>query len=215
MKSLNILIVLLTSLYFLNVSAQEVDDFGIWLGSDVSYELVDDFDVSGSMGLRTNDNSTHIRQFFFQLGGSYKITKGFKTGLSYRARSINDYDDKALYHRLIWDVSYKYKLEKASFQIRNRMQRTSGLTPNVYDRVRLKAKFEMDKDLEGFVFTEFFYKLNDSYNRYYQKQRWGIGMEYKVNKEVKVALQYIRQNDLVGAYRVKMNIFDLGVGISI
>ncbi len=186
-------------LFFIGFSAfsQENHDFGIWLGGDFSKKINKKITLDGSLALRTDDNSTNVRQFFYELGGSYKITKELRTKFKYRNRFGFDYTGRTINNRFIWDVSYKFKFEEFGLQIRNRLQKNFAQEGRnkVMERVRLKADFKLQKGLKGFVYNEVFYDLNSNQGVRFDSNRWGLGMKYKINKDLEITLAYLQQRD--------------------
>jgi len=206
--------ILLSSLVGLS---QDNQDFGMWFGADAKKELNENWNLNGGLAIRTNDNSSHVRQLFYQVGITSKgYVKGLKTTVSYRNRFINSYAKNVVNHRLIWDLSYKLKFSPLSIQFRNRIQSTSSFKgAKVYDRFRIKAKISLENNVKAFVSTEFFNHLNNTRGETYQGQRWAIGMEYKINEKTSFAIAYIRHNDATGYAPLKMNIIDLGIGFDL
>lgn len=187
------LLVLLT-----NFHAQNNEDFGIWLGSDFSKKITKKVDGIGSLSLRTEDNSSHVKQIFYQIGVKAEIVDNFKTTLSYRNSWAINYDENVWNHRFIWDLSYKLKGSFFAFQLRNRMQNSlkdKGANEWI-DRLRLKGEIDLQDGLEGFIFNEVFLELNNAYQNHLESNRFGFGMAYKINKDLAVSLSYFRQQTL-------------------
>ncbi len=182
----------------LQVFAQNNEDFGIWMGSDFSKKINKKFDLLGSLSLRTEDNSTHVRQVFYQIGAKYELVDDLKTAISYRNALKFNYGPADLTHRFIWDLSYKLKLNSFAFQLRNRLQYSlkDEDSNDWVDRIRLKAEIDLQDGLDGFIFNEVFFKLTDSYKDRLERNRFGFGMSYKINKDFSVSLAYFRQNSL-------------------
>lgn len=197
---------------FVGISySQNTEDFGIWLGSDFSKKINKKVDAVGSISLRTEDNSTHVKQIFYQLGAKVEVFDNFKTAISYRNGIGFDYYENKWNHRFIWDLSYKLKGSFFAFQLRNRMQyslKGEGES-ELLNRIRLKGKVELQKDLDAFIFNEIFLELNNAYKNHLESNRFGFGMSYKINKDLSVGLSYFRQATL--GFR-KPNIFN---GISL
>lgn len=185
-------------LLFGNFHAQNTEDFGIWLGSDFSKKINKKVDATGSLSLRTEDNSSHVKQAFYQLGVKVELLDDFKTAFSYRNSLGFDYDENSWNHRFIWDLSYKYKGSFFAVQLRNRLQnslKSKGATEWI-NRIRLKGEVELQKDLDAFVFNEVFIELNNAYQNHLESNRFGFGMSYKINKDLSVGVAYFRQSTL-------------------
>ena len=184
---------------FLALSAvcisQNNEDFGIWFGSDFSKKITKKIDGIGSLSLRTEENSTQVRQIFYQVGVKIELFDEFKTSLSFRNNLNFDYSGNETGKRLLWDIAYKIKAESFAFQIRNRFQVKSkdNIDSEVLDRIRIKGDFDLQDGLKGYVFNEFFFELTNSYQNQFSLNRFGFGMEYKINKDLSVSLGYFRQ----------------------
>ncbi len=189
------LLYILTAVIVSSAHAQNNEDFGIWLGSDFSKKINKKIDAIGSISLRTDDNTTHVKQVFYQLGVKAELFDNFKTAFSYRNSLKFDYAGNEWNHRFIWDISYKVKGDLLAFQIRNRMQNTlKNEDPNeLLDRIRLKVEVDLPDGMEAFVFNELFVELNNSYKNHLESNRYGLGMSYKINKDFSVSLSYFRQ----------------------
>lgn len=182
-------------LLFGSLHAQNIEDFGIWLGSDFSKKINKKVDAKGSLSFRTEENSTQVKQIFYQLGAKIEIVDDFKTAFSYRNSLGFNYDQNEWNHRFIWDLSYKLKGSFFAFQIRNRMQntlKTEGASEWI-ERLRLKGEIDLQDGLEGFVFNEIFIELNNAYHNHLESNRFGFGMSYKINKSLSVDLNFFRE----------------------
>lgn len=189
---------LLILLYFIFLipllKAQSVEDFGIWTDIEASKELSERIDLSGALSFRTDDNTSHLNQFFYQIGVEAKIVGKLKTGLSYRNRFLFPYTGNEVYHRFIWDTKYTLKTDWVDFQLRNRAQ--FQLNDPMIDRVRLKADIDIIKKLDGFGYFESFLQPNAPYSYKFYKHRVGIGLEYKLDKSKKISISYMRQTEI-------------------
>lgn len=191
--------------------SQENHDFGIWLGSDFSKKINKKLTLDGAIALRTDDNSTNIRQVFYEIGGSYKITKELRTKIKYRNRFGFDYTGNTIYNRFIWDVSYRIKTEYFRIQIRNRLQKNFAPEKRnkTLERIRLKVDFNMQKDLKGFFYNEFFIDMNHQTGVRFDSNRWGFGMKYKVHKDFEITLAYLQQKKFNRRFPSTINAINL------
>lgn len=174
--------------------AQTNQDFGVWTDIEASKELSDRIDLTGAISFRTDDNSTHLNQFFYQFGVEAKIIGKLKTGLSYRNRFLYPYSGSEISHRFIWDTKYTLKTDWVNFQVRNRAQ--FQINEPFIDRVRLKSDVDIIKKLDGFGYYESFVQPNAPYSYKFYKYRMGIGLEYKLDKSKKISISYMRQTEI-------------------
>ena len=174
---------------------QNNEDFGVWLGSDFSKKINKKIDGTGSLSLRTEENSTQVRQIFYQVGVKIELLDELKTAISFRNNLNFDFSGNESGKRILWDLSYKLKAESFAVQIRNRFQVKSKdkTGSEVLDRIRLKGDVDLQDGLKGYIFNEFFFELTNSYQNNFAMNRFGFGMEYKINKDLSVSLGYFRQ----------------------
>lgn len=192
-------------------------DFGIWGGFSASTKLTDEIKVSGDFQMRTNDNAARLNQYFLDFGVKYKVNKHFSAGLNWRPRMKNERTYYDFQNRLYLDLVGKLKFGDVAFYLRSRTQST--LIPNdessAFERVRLKAVFKLDKGLKAFIQDEVFFNINNRVNSTYTKNRFGIGVTYKVSDAIDVGLKYLRINEVNTYYPLKMNVMAFKIGLSI
>lgn len=175
---------------------QSSEDFGVWVGGKFSKKLNKDFDAIGQLGFRSNDNSRHLKQFFYQIGAKTKLIGAINVSLAYRNRFLFDYYEKEVEHRLLCDISYKFKWKKLSVQLRNRLQYTYSFDEGpLVERLRIKPELKLNKQLRVYVLEEVFIHLNNFSGIVRNKNRWGLGLKYKINKDLALNMSYLRSVD--------------------
>lgn len=192
-------------------------DFGIWGGVSADKEVIDGFKIAGDIQFRTDDNSTRLNQYFLDVGAKYKFNKYFRAGISWRPRMVNDWSSYEFQNRLYLDLIGKIKMGDIGLYLRSRIQTTSNRNsenPN-YERIRLKAKFKIDKGLKVYVQDEFFFHLNGTGTSAYKKNRFGVGFEYQINDVLGASLKYLRITEVNKYYPLRMNVIALGLEYSI
>ena len=192
-------------------------DFGTWGGVSVNKEVADDLKIDADFQVRTDDNSTRLNQFFFDLGAKYKVNKYLRTGISWRSKMKNNWSGYELENRLYFDLTGKLKLHDISLYLRSRTQTTSNrnFENPTYQRIRFKFKVKLDKGLKAFIQDEFFFHLNGTGTSNYKKNRFGLGFEYAINDYVDMNIKYLRITEVNQAYPLRMNVIALGLSYSI
>ncbi|MDC0339133.1 DUF2490 domain-containing protein [Flavobacteriales bacterium] len=192
-------------------------DFGTWGGLSVNKEVADDLKIDADFQVRTDDNSTRLNQFFFDLGAKYKVNKYLRTGISWRSKMKNNWSGYELENRLYFDLTGKLKLNDISLYLRSRTQTTSNrnFENPAYQRIRFKFKAKLDKGLKAFLQDEFFFHLNGTGTCNYKKNRFGLGFEYEISDYLQMSLKYLRITEVNQAYPLRMNVIALGLSYSI
>lgn len=214
MKALLIIFLFIPTAYIAQFGNQ---DFGIWGGFSTGKEVADGLKISADIQFRTDDNSTRLNQYFLDLGAKYKVNKYFRVGISWRPRMMNDLDGFDFQNRLYLDLTGKFKMDYISLYLRSRIQTTSNRNsenPN-YERIRLKAKFKIDKGLKLFIQDEFFFHINGTGTSAYKKNRFGFGLEYDVTNDLGVSLKYLRITEVNQYYPLRMNVIALSLEYSL
>ena len=192
-------------------------DFGTWGGLSVNKEVADDLKIDADFQVRTDDNSTRLNQFFFDLGAKYKVNKYLRTGISWRSKMKNNWSGYELENRLYFDLTGKLKLNDISLYLRSRTQTTSNrnFENPAYQRILFKFKAKLDKGLKAFLQDEFFFHLNGTGTSNYKKNRFGLGFEYEISDYLQMSLKYLRITEVNQAYPLRMNVIALGLSYSI
>ena len=112
----------LLSLCCLTLSAQ-VNDAAVWASINIEKKIAKGFAASLSQECRFNENISELATAFTEIGLEHKIIKRLSFGLSYRFIQSRNMDDSySLRHRILADLTYRYKLNKFGFTIRERYQ---------------------------------------------------------------------------------------------
>ena len=79
-----ILLGLLLAFFFIgNSSAQNTDDFGMWMSAGTEKKLNDRWNLGAGIELRTKDNSGSVDRWQLAINGAYKVSKFLKLGANY------------------------------------------------------------------------------------------------------------------------------------
>ena len=189
------------------------EDFGNWIRTDFTYSINKKVALNSRFELRTINNSTEIRQLFSEFSAKIKINSFLRAAFAYRAKSVNAEYSNIFQNRFHTDFTFRYKFGDLSFLLRNRVQ--YNLNPNetnsFYDRVRLKTAFKINKKIKAFLFDELFFHMNNPGGPIYNKNRLGVGIEYKINRSLFLGLKYLRNRDLNVYNPQVMNVIGLGI----
>ena len=187
-------------------------DFETWTGINIEKTLFDKkLDLSLTQEFRFNDNSSHLDNFFTELGGRYEIIEDLKIGVGYRfirnKRNTGDRNE----NRWNADLSYKHQLDR--FTLSYRFMYTNynviGITQDEGDypthkyRLRLKAKYNIKNwkldpyiSVEGFLSQEaedynFIETITETRQAFgFEKMRYTIGTSYKLAKFFEIGAFY-------------------------
>ena len=82
---------------------------------------------------------------------------------------------------------------------------------SLYDRVRLKTAYKINKKIKAFLFDEFFFHLNNNEGPIYNKNRLGVGIEYKINRSLFLGIKYLRNKEFNVYNPQVMNVIGIGI----
>ena len=209
-------LILLFSFPLLIFSQEYYNDFGTWTKSIVNYSINKKISLTNKTEIRSNSNSLEIDQFYSQFSVSYKMNKHFSNSLAWRIRSINDNYNYQLKNRAHYDLNYKNKFKSLSIYLRSRSQfnfENNNLN-SIYERLRGKLKYKINKKFKIYCYNEFYLLLNNSsVSSKLNKNRIGAGIVHRLNKKTDFELKYIQIRELNTENPERMNV--LGAAISI
>lgn len=192
-------------------------DFGVWGGIELESKINKELKFSGSIESRTEDNSSSLKQAFTDLGLKYKINKHIYTSVNWRSRLLNQDYGYVLQNRYSIDLTGKLKVGSLFIYLRSRTQyqfKKNDLNDS-YERIRLKLAMKMKDGVKFFIQDEFFFHLNSFNSPFYDKNRFGVGMEYEISKSLAIAIKYLRITEVNVYYPLKMNVIGMNVSYSL
>jgi hypothetical protein len=148
-------------------------DAGMWNSFTIEKDISKRLSVFASQELRLKENFTQPDELFTDLGASYKPLKRVKLSFSYRF--IEKYDPRTYYwqgfrfgHRLMLDLSYRYKIKRWILSYRSRWQTEmkyvyssdKGKVPEWEWRNRFEIKYDLNR-FEPYAGTELFYQFRN------------------------------------------------------
>lgn len=169
----------------------QVNDAGLWLSVSLEKKLTPGFSLHLDDELRLNENITEAGTHFTEFGGEYTILKGLSAGIYYRFTQKRRVDDSySKRHRYYAELSYRRKIHKISFTLRERFQTQyadmyssdKGLVPEFYLRSKLTVKTKLMKATQIFANTEIFYPLSNPDRNEIDGLRVAAGLEYNLKK---------------------------------
>lgn len=199
----------------------------IWTSAELKYGVIKKLDVSLEGEYRTFDNVSGTERVALGLGFDYKLSQYFKAGAQYkflyrhvgeRTTSKGNLVEDYWQPRQRFSVSFtgQYKWNKFKFSLRERYQLTHNKAMSVakYDgdtgkqkddeeieaktknvlRSRLKVDYSISKRITPYVSAELYNNL-DGFS--YDKSRFTIGSEFKINKHntIEAYYRYIDRSD--------------------
>ena len=207
MKKYNLLILLLLLIFFLPVYSQRQPDLGMWNTFSIEKVLTKRYSVAIDEEVRLRENITRLNLMYTNFSFIVKPAKGLKVGLTYR--SIQKYTELNYFsfrHRLMLDISYKYKLNDFVFTYRSRFQTevknyyTSelGQIPEWFWRNKFDIKYKFG-NFVPYIGIEYRYQLNDPrnpcFNYGWHRYRTYFGLDYDINNSNSVGVYYLIQRE--------------------
>lgn len=164
-------------------------DFGAWIGFQISKELPNNFKLSLDQQIRTWKNSTRIDKYFADLGLKYKINKNFSLagGIRY-THDTNKWEEPENGFRYNVDLRFKTIVVKkfrlvyrARYQQLLTLKNRAALTPNVVTvtRHRLKGQWKAHKKHELYTGAELFVRREALRTSYLDRLRFSLGDKIK------------------------------------
>jgi hypothetical protein len=181
------------------------DDFGFWLGANVSHSLSKKIDAELSGCVRTFKNTSQIEQSFIEGGIQYSFSKYISLSGSYRLTSNLEDDSKYYFrHKIFFDLKAGFPVGNFSFSGRARIQRASktyiendsDLDPEYTLRLKLKAIYNISAfPLKPYIYYEPFIPVFADSAFEIGKNRFSFGSELKITARSSINMEYIFQRD--------------------
>ena len=188
--------------------SQDYLDAGSWNTLNIEKELNSKFTALFTEEFRLKENFSRLNLFYTNLGIEYKAAKNFKAALVYRwIDKFRDDNTFSYRHRLMLDLTCKHKFGKIIMSYRQRLQvegrdiysSENGSNLEWYSRNKFGVKYDMEKRYTPFVSVEFRYQLHDLRNiesdKTWHRNRYAIGIEYKINNNNIFAAYYLIQRE--------------------
>ena len=196
MKAIGIFLLLISSCFVFSQDMSQ--DFGTWTKIKSDFKINKKTSFTNKTELRTLDNSSQISQFYTQFSFNKKLNKKLSTSFAMRIRLLNKEYSYLLANRFHNDLTFSHKISDLSLYFRLRTQINFNLNNSneFYERTRLKLKYKINKKIAFYTYQELYFLLSPSERYFYDKTRFGIGIQYELNKETDLEIKYLKINDI-------------------
>lgn len=194
-----------------NIYAGELSyDNELWTEIEIISSISKRFDFKFRQQVRFNNNVTKYKSALTDIGFRYKFSKHFRFSSAYRHKRFPDKTQHGFLLNFYSKISYK----KFDLTHRLRYQKKYGSKRDQdYARNRLTLKYEINKKIESFITSEIFYRTFYDKGDRFDKIRFYLGGEYKIDKKRAIKLYYMLQREFNVNNPVQSNI--IGVSYSV
>ena len=211
MKAIGIFLLLISSCFVFSQDMSQ--DFGTWTKIKSDFKINKKTSFTNKTELRTLDNSSQISQFYTQISLNKKLNKKLSTSFAWRLRLLNKEYSYLLANRFHNDLTFKHKISDLSFYFRLRTQ--INFNPHssneFYERTRLKLKYKINKKIAFYAYQELYFLLSPSERYFYDKTRFGTGIQYELNKKTELEIKYLKINDINVENPSSLNVLGLKI----
>lgn len=186
-------------------SNAQVNDAGLWTSINIEKKISKGFTAALSQEFRFKENISELGTAFTEVGIEHKIIKRLSFGIGYRFIQSRSLDDAySLRHRLMADLSYRYKIKHVGITLRERFQSQvkdvqygeDGFAPVHYLRSKMSIKYAPEKKYAPWISAELFYQLNNNKGNEIDNIRYAAGIDYDFNKRHSVGLFYLINQEI-------------------
>jgi len=211
MKAVSIILLLISPCFVISQDLSQ--DFGTWTKIKSDFKINKKTSFTNKTELRTLDNSSQISQFYTQFSINKKLNKKISTSFAWRLRLLNKEYSYLLVNRFHNDLNFKYKISDLTFYFRLRTQinLSSNSRNELYERTRLKLKYNINKKMAFYIYEELYFLLNPSERYFYDKTRFGTGLKYELNKKTDLEIKYLKINDINVENPSSLNVLGLKI----
>ena len=200
----HIFLAVLLAFFFIGYSsAQNTDDFGMWMSAGTEKKLNDRWSLGAGIELRTKDNSGSVDRWQLAINGAYKVSKFLKLGANYelhlKKRTVDSGKETVPRHRLMFDITPGGKVMNwLKLSLRERYQYTytvqkSNVKAIHEHHLRNRFKAEIDnssmKGWSPYLSVEMFNNLSKQFE--IDEMRMAIGTSYSIHTHHVVNLGYL------------------------
>ncbi|HEV8591520.1 MAG TPA: DUF2490 domain-containing protein [Pyrinomonadaceae bacterium] len=179
-------------------AAQDDEDFQSWNDVQLTVPMSKLVDFQTKVTMRFGKNVTRLNDGRWQFGFVFKPTKSFSiTPFFWLIRARNASGQFRTEHRLNLSASYRFPIKSFGLIHRSTLERRLRQPANTW-RYRPSLTFEKEipesilHAAKFFVGDEVFY---DSSTRKFSRNRFSIGINKTLTKQLSVDIYYMRQND--------------------
>lgn len=209
--------------FYAKESHAQNQDFGLWTGFEFERKINKRFDIEGEIGHRLKDNLNQRDESFAGIGISWS-KKRFSLSTGYRFTNEKTDENHRIAHRVVFQGSYNHKLNRLTFQYRPRLQiqykainsSKNGHLPESF----LRNRFKLDYNIKGIplkplISYELFYRFNQYTDKKTERQRWVLGMNYKLDNNNRIGLAFIIHESLNTTNTLKRYILEINYKLEI
>ena len=211
MKAIGIFLLLISPCFVFSQDMSQ--DFGTWTKIKSDFKINKKTSFTNKTEVRTLDNSSQISQFYTQFSLNKKFNKKLSTSFAWRLRLLNKEYSYLLANRFHNDLTFKHKISDLSFYFRLRTQINFNPNSNneFYERTRLKLKYKINKKIAFYAYQELYFLLSPSERYFYDKTRFGTGIQYELNKKTDLEIKYLKINDINVENPSSLNVLGLKI----
>jgi hypothetical protein len=221
-KKYIIVLIMITNASFL--FAQN-SDWGLWTSIDAEKNFLKKWDFSIDAQYRWKDNMSVTDQIRAGADISRKLGDYVKLGAGYEliAKHKVKNDEFVYRNRFRMQATGSYKYARFTASWRTRMQLTlletdeargdffQGENNKWVWRNRFALKYNIRKTpFKPYINFELFHNLFDGMEYSYYQNRFGIGMEYSLNKRHTLEAGYKRETEIDAKRKYNLNVIKLG-----
>lgn len=157
-------------------SGQVNNDFGFWIAGSYNKDISRNIDISIEQELRFAENATQLDKAYTTLALDFELRKWLRLGLNYRFILNKGSDVFGQRHRVMGDISFRYRKQRITLTNRVRLQseiRTVnyseeyGFAPATDLRNTLKINYQLNRKFEPYLALDVRFLLRDARTPYY------------------------------------------------
>ena len=204
-----------------DVNAQE-NDFQIWGDVSAKYKINKKFRLNTEFGIRSRENSELLKQYYYEIGGKYKVNKRVNFGLKYRYIDYY-FQSKTSAQRINIDLVYSFKKwGRTRLSIRERYQYKwlFNQLPSYYNEINLRSRLFLTYDIrkskiEPFFSIEHYLGLNGEMLGLSTRLRWTFGADIPINKWSGLSASYRIQQQLNKSNPIRAYVFMISYKVNL
>ncbi len=197
---------ILLFLLFAFIAHTQEDDFEVRNEFQLELELTDDLELNSENGIKVSENASSVRELYSELSLSFDFFKFFQATLAYRY--TREHEDMQYYindHRLASDLEVDYEINRFELEFRTRLQieyigyysSPTGNVPRVQDRNKFTVGYDInDNHFTPYISVETYLGLTAYQGNHYNKIRYTIGTDYKINKRMDMEFYFRFQEEI-------------------
>ncbi|MGZ3883294.1 MAG: DUF2490 domain-containing protein [Bacteroidia bacterium] len=185
---------------------QSYNDAQLWFNLYLEKRLTKHLDIHLNQQDRWDQNISHYRLGYADVGFTWRFTKDVKILADYvftqKARNIGSFSTR---HQFYVALSLKKDIRRWRFIYRNMVQLQYndpmrdryGFFPYYKDRNKFTIKYEVNKRIDLYVASEIYFPLNLPNNTFHpDRVRYFAGMFINITKHHQLELYYMIQDQL-------------------